>query len=91
MQKIFLASLLGVEASARVLIAILAFSALHDLTKAVNDPWRDESDPIERKARAFRAAIAAIHVATQWEAASGGAHRSWYTTCTSCCSSYLGT
>ena len=46
--------------------------------RPLNDPWRDESDAAERKSRAYRAAIAAIGVATQWEAASGGAHRSWY-------------
>lgn len=74
----FFASLLGKEASSRVVTAILAFTALHELTKAIHDPWHDESDPSERESRAYRVAIAAIHVATQWEAASSGAHRSWY-------------
>ena len=37
--KSFLKALLGTEASSRVLTAILAYSALHDLTKALNDTW----------------------------------------------------
>ena len=59
-------------------MALLGFSALHELMDALNDHWVDERDPTEREGRAYRVAIAAIKLAVQWEAASSGNHRSWY-------------
>ena len=73
-----LASLLGVESSRKLIVCLQGFDALHELMCAVNDDWVDERDSSEREARAFRAAIAGIKLAWQWEAASVGRHRSWY-------------
>ena len=55
---------------------IRGFDALHELNNAINDAWMDEANVIERKNPAYRAAIAGIKLAVQWEAA--GNHKSWY-------------
>jgi hypothetical protein len=71
-----LESLLG-SAAEKVEICLRGFHALHDLMRAVNEPWVDETNKAEREERAYRAAIAGIKLAVQWEAA-GPTHRSWY-------------
>lgn len=73
-----LTSLLGKESANTVVTCLNGFDALHELTRAINDPWVSEYDSVERKTRAHLAAIAAIKLSVQWEAASGGNHRSWY-------------